>query len=137
MERLTTVGARAFVATGFQQRADGAALMRQLESRGIVITCDWTTPEAQAPPAKDKAARDKAAIRAADVVIALMTLKQYAYRGTNFELGYAEAQDKPIIMISPFKKSDDADCARNVYFWNDAYTRFDSVDAFLAALHPV
>lgn len=135
MDLLRTPGTRVFVATGFGQRSDGAALMEELRKRGATITRDWTTPHSHKHA--DTADLDVAAVTSAQVLVVLMTLVKYEYKGTFTEIGMAIGANIPIVMISPFINVDDAVCARNVYFHyrKGIVCRYTSTTDFLAALN--
>jgi len=128
-------GTPVFVASGWVERAAAAAFMRTLEKPpyGLVITHDWTGG-AEGGTKADTAERDEAGIRAAKVLVAVMTHKTYEYKGTWFEIGYALGRGLPVVLISPFVRAEDAVTARNVYFHHKGLHRFSSVATFLAAL---
>jgi nucleoside 2-deoxyribosyltransferase len=130
-------GTPVFVASGWIEREAAAAFMRTLEQPpyNLVITHDWTGGGNGASLA-EMAARDEAGIRAAGVLIAVMTHKTYEYKGTWFEIGFALGRGLPVVLISPFVTKDDAVTARNVYFHHKDLRRFATVDAFLTALGP-
>jgi hypothetical protein len=133
MEHLCKPGTGVFVATGFGQKADGKALMEALCARGLTITCDWTT----APPGlsrADMATRDVAGVMRAQVLVALMTLPSYEYKGTFTEIGIAIGAGIPVVLVSPFIQPDDAICARNVYFHLPTIQRYPSVAKLLEAI---
>lgn len=133
LTRLRTPGTHVFVATGFSQQKLAQDLMAALTTRGLDITCDWTRP----PPGLDaaqKAMADHVGVMDADVVIAVMTLPAYEYKGTWTEIGIALGARRPVLLISPFTK-EDATCAKNVYFYHPAITRgIASVDELLSCL---
>lgn len=107
--------------------------MRALEQRGLVIACDWAT----AAPGLSKAemaARDIGAMFRAQVLVAVMTLKDYEYKGTWTEIGMAIGRRIPIVLVSPFNVPEDAVCARNVYFHNTDFVRYPSTASLLQAL---
>ena len=132
MDLLREKRTKVFVATGYQQRSDGAELMRALEARGLTITCDWTLDSDLNK--EDKADRDIAAVKAAQVLVVLMTLPAYAYQGTWTELGIAIGANIPIVLVSPFGPADETTCARNIYFHLRQAQRFNSVRALLEAI---
>ena len=135
MHLLCTPGTRVFVATGYIQRHEGAALMRELEKQhGLVITCDWTKETLAPLTMSQKAIRDTSAVRSAHVLVALMTLPSYEYKGTFTELGMALGLGIPIVLISPFTVTTDAKCARNIYFHCPEFKRYTSLADFRAAL---
>lgn len=134
LQRLRTSGARVFVATGFRQQKLAQDLMSALKLRGHVITCDWTRP-VPGMSAADKAVADHRGVVEAEVVIAVMTLKDYEYKGTWTEIGIALGAGRPVLLVTPFTKSEDATCAKNVYFWHPAITRgIVSVEDLLSRL---
>jgi nucleoside 2-deoxyribosyltransferase len=132
MNLLRQANTRVFVATGFAQKQDGAALMDSLRKRGAVITCDWTVPTQLSR--EEIADRDEAALKTSQVLVVLMSLKDYDYKGTFFEMGFALGAGIPIILITPFTRSTDAVCVKNVYFHLKSFIRHRSVDAFLTAM---
>lgn len=131
MDALRTPGTVVFVATGWPQRTEGAALMRLLEQRGLRIACDWTSQPATNK--KDTSVRDVAAMQQAQVLVAVMTLSAYAYKGTWTEVGMALGRGIPVVLVSPFVEGE-ADCAKNVYFHHPSFLRFASADALLQAI---
>jgi hypothetical protein len=73
-------------------------------------------------------------MRDAEVLVVIMSLLKYDYKGTFTEIGIAIGRNIPIVMISPFQKPSDATCARNIYFHYQSFTRFATVTGFLEAL---
>ena len=131
---LTRKGTRVFVASGWVQRFDAKKLMDELTARGLIVTCDWTKESTL--EMAEKAKRDGRAVFDAQVLVAMMTIPDYDYKGTNFELGVAYGREIPIVLISPFHARNDATCARNVHFHHEGWTRIDSMTMFLAKLPP-
>ena len=139
-----------FVATGYKQRADGVALLAQLEKRGIASASDWATVAPGSLSKREMAVRDAVALRRADVLVVLMTLPDYQvrgavsclppspppsqYNGTFWEMGFALGLGKPIVLITPFAPTDAATCVANVYYHMPEYERYASVTEFLAEL---
>ncbi len=150
MDRLRTPGTFVFVATGFKQKADGKALMNELVEHGLTITCDWTS--ASGLEISEMATRDVAGVKRAQgrrspsappvvtirqVLVALMTLDNYEYKGTFTEIGIALGADIPVVIISPFTKSTEAICARNIYFHHPSIERYPTVAKFIETLQCV
>lgn len=125
---------RVFVASGMPQKTEAAALMATLVKRGMTITYDWTRP----PPGVGLpgiSKLDKEGVRSAAVVVVLMTLPAYDYKGTFTELGLALGAGKPIVLISPFTQPAEATCAKVPYFHDEEIAaRYPSIEAFLAGL---
>ena len=123
-----------FVATGYKQKNDARGLMGELRARGHDIMTDWT--EASGLSREQMALRDVRGMFGADVLVALMTLPDYEYKGTFTEFGMAVGRQIPIILISPFAEPDTtgAVCAKNVYWALPNMERYKSVQAFLEAL---
>ncbi len=123
---------KVFVATGYHQKADAALLMGELRARNLTISCDWTVASTLSIEAM--AARDVEAVRTSDVLVALMTVADYEYKGTFTEIGMAIGAGVPVVVVSPFMHAYEATCAENVYFHCDRLRRYLTVQAFLEAL---
>lgn len=100
---------RVYVAGNWNKRKEIREMMDRLEDMGHSITHDWTSYEQtysdEHARNKDCALRDVGGVVEADLVIALLTEPDYAYRGTSSELGAALAcralrgEQKPAIWI--------------------------------------
>ncbi len=116
LQLLRTPGTRVFVASAFPTRMAASDLMDSLRKRGLVITCDWTKPSST-ESRQEIAAADFQGVTSAQLLVAVMTLTDYDYKGTFTELGIALGAGVPILIITPFHKtSNTAVCARNVYW---------------------
>jgi nucleoside 2-deoxyribosyltransferase len=86
---------RVYVAGNWNKRKEIRALMDRLEEMGHTITHDWTSYErtytSDHARNEDCALRDVEGVVGADLLIALLTEPDYAYRGTSSELGAALA----------------------------------------------
>lgn len=133
MELLRTPFKTVFVATGFKQKADGRLLMHELQQRQLLIACDWTVEHAGLTKAA-MAVRDVDAMKRADVLVAVMTLTDYEYKGTWTEIGMALGRGIPVVLVSPFEKAEDAICARNVYFHHPSFVRVHNASTLLASI---
>jgi nucleoside 2-deoxyribosyltransferase len=135
MEHLAAPGVKVFVATGFPQKEDARRVMSALIARGVGVTYDWTRPRTGLDRL-NMAMADAAGVKAADALIAIMTLPDYDYKGTWTEIGMAIGHGHPILLVSPFADNDPAaKCAKNVYFAHPNMLRVaKSVDEFLERL---
>ena len=134
MEHLSRPGTKVFVATGFAQKKDAQRIMAALEAKGHAITWDWTRPPSGAQR-EQLADADADGVKAADVVVVVMTLPQYEYAGTWTEVGIAIGAEKPILFVSPFADASSAKCAQKMYFARVSKRRVaSSVEEFIKKL---
>jgi len=99
---------RIYVAGKWSDKVKIKAFMNRLTALGHIITEDWTL-HPDGGPTKSKellladAQADLAGIDSADCFIAILDDPAYRYQGTFFELGYAVAQGKRVVVImDPF-----------------------------------
>ena len=77
-------------------------VMDELRSKNINVTSNWPSREdtLDIPTVyRDCSRFDIEEIKSADYVLAFMTLKDYAYRGTFTEIGCAIGANKKIIVV--------------------------------------
>jgi len=134
MDLIKDPAVRVFVATGFPQKAEAQRVMQAFRARGATITWDWTNPPSDMDR-KHQAMADAAGVMTADVVLAIMTLPDYEYKGTWTEIGMAIGARQSILLITPFVDAGPAKCSKNIYFAHPALVRVArSVDEFLTLL---
>jgi len=136
MNILRTKGSVVFVASGWNQKEAAHALMLEVEKRGLQIARDWTTG-ANGLTKREMSVRDVEAMCKAQVLVAVMTLQHYEYKGTWTEVGMALGRGIPVVLVSPFVKEEEAVCAKNVYFHHPSFTRFKNAEELLAAIDSV
>lgn len=109
------------------------SVQEKLRLQGHTITHDWTsfTPEQELEYDTRRAILDANGVKAADVVFAIMTDKQYAYQETFTEIGCALGLDKEIIIVCP---DDDYYCASNCFFRHPFITHVKTVEEGLNGL---
>jgi nucleoside 2-deoxyribosyltransferase len=137
-----------YVAGGWKFRDEIAVVKTQFETYGYTITSNWIdrenglfTPE----NFENDANMDIKEVTEADVLVAVMTDPEYAYRGTCTEIGCALGQNKPVVIICPgtSKKISDTKwefshyCQRNVFFWHKNITHVLNVDDAVAHLNKI
>lgn len=92
---LTVMTLRLYVAGCWKEREAISKVMRTLEGLGHTITHDWTKHEPTYTDFYEQnrscALDDIRGVCQADIVIVLLTLPDYAYRGTSSEIGAALA----------------------------------------------
>lgn len=138
-----------YVAGGWSFRREIDVITKRLGAvPGIEITSHWIgrengrgDPQHLAECAKG----DIDEVTAADAVVAIMTDKEYAYRGTFTEMGCAIGQGKPVLVVCDLVCTEDAAvsppkytyshaCAWNVFFHHPSVIRVPTVDAVEALL---
>ena len=128
---------KVYTASGWPFRANIAKINKQLSSLPFIeIVSTWpeaetgvSTPESHARDAL----RDTNEIDKCNILLALFTDEEYAYRGTNFEIGYALASKKIVIAVcaglDEEKRVSDTCCEfpyfcqRNVFFYHPSVYR--------------
>jgi hypothetical protein len=130
---LRTPGTKVFLASGWKQREFARKCMDTLVTTlGVNITRDWTKETMS--PLQNRALGALAAVKEAQVLVAVMTLNDYEYKGTFTEIGIALGANIPVIIVSPFRKYEDAICARNVYFHMPTFARFTTLADLVSAV---
>lgn len=119
-----------YIAGAWAHRAEIAAIIKQVQGLGAVVTHDWTRNDELADQAK-AAVLDVDAVKAADVVLLVMTDPAYAYRGTCTELGVAlGCECKHVWIAGP----DTVAAASNVFWHHPRVRHFATVDEALVEL---
>ena len=96
---------KVYIATKFEDTEIYHNIKNELEARGYTITCDWTKHKKVHPFSENKnlchsqSLEDIIGIEQADVVILLYNGKKGS--GMSFEIGYATALGKKILMYVP------------------------------------
>jgi len=141
MEYAQPSGVSVYVAAKFDDRERVRALQTKLRQAGYTITHDWTAHEANLADKtraqfQEDAKRDRAGIQAADVVIFIMDDVEYAFRGTFYEMGYADALYRHVVILTPYAV--DAPVKegfrRCCFYHLDEHTVVATEDALLAHL---
>lgn len=133
---------KVYTASGWPFRKDIAQINKRLSDVPFIhIVSTWpevehgvSTPESHARDAL----RDTDDVQKCDVLLALFIDKEYAYRGTNFEMGYALASKKIVIAVcagldEEKKISDDKcsfpySCQTNVFFYHPDVLRVKTLE---------
>jgi len=97
----------------WNRQDDIASKCADLESLGLRCTEKWFDGSHDSTSMEYDALMDIRGVEMADVVIAVMTEKDYAYRGTFTELGAALALKKIIIVLS---LPEESQCKTNTFF---------------------
>lgn len=84
-----------YVATKFERKDEARAVMFKLVQEGFKITKDWTQ---SVNDSQKEADEDLEGVKRADVILVLAD-KEAVYKGTIFEMGYANALNIPIIVV--------------------------------------
>jgi nucleoside 2-deoxyribosyltransferase len=120
-----------YVAGGWKYREEIAQYAKRLEDHGHYVVSTWAGREQgiRTPQAFEQhALADIDEVSNADVLVAVMTDPEYAYRGTFSEIGCALGLNKDIIIVCPntgkqisdTKWEFDYHCQTNVFYWHPA-----------------
>lgn len=133
---MTSIPLRIYYACKYTDKEQAKRTIKALEADGHVITHNW--PEMEQTDRSEEAMGEYAqldlqGVRHAELVIAEMTDKDYAYKGTWTELGGALLTERQVAIVSPFtNKVDGAPLTRNVFFWHPAIFRCATIEEALA-----
>lgn len=128
---------KVYVAGKWGDRHIIADVICQLEEKGIEITHNWTTSEVFDDDKKTEeyavlySELDIDGVRRADVMIAIITDPDYAYRGTCTELGAALGLRKPVYVIDPY---DNSGFASNIFSKHRLVKKVDHISELIAIL---
>lgn len=129
-----------YVAGKWHDKASIRGIMGQLEKLGHQITHDWTkneietrTPEAL----RYYATLDLAGVDKADILVVIMTDKEYSYRGTFTEIGFAIGKCKPVYLYCDLDpKNPSHHCFDNVFFHYPTIRHYTKLDDLMSELTP-
>jgi nucleoside 2-deoxyribosyltransferase len=137
---------RVYVAGAFRDWARVREVQAAARARGYAVSHDWT-PSACVRYSRDETAAESAARKTADaerdlegvvradVVLALLTLPDYPYRGTLAEVTAALAMKKRVVVVDAWREGDAApEYAKTVFLHHPRVQRVPDVDAALALL---
>jgi thymidine kinase len=128
---------KVYLAGKYKESSDIYNKMNELKTKGYSITFDWTrnvekrknSPETFNVP--DSAESDLEGVRTCDIFIALLTDKDYAYRGTSTELGAALILEKKIYVVCP---KINTEIQHNVFLHHKLVTQFENWESLLETL---
>jgi hypothetical protein len=118
-----------YVASGFENKGNARKLMNKLESRGHIITRDWTVhefPEGASPSTLDALRKvygeeDIKGVFNCDMLVLL----QPGADGSHTELGMAIGKSKRIVIIGEKER-------KNVFYYTSNIDyKFEDVESFL------
>jgi nucleoside 2-deoxyribosyltransferase len=108
-----------YVAGKWGDRENISKYIQDIQKHGFEISYDWTKNEIQECRTHEEmsffAEKDMNGVKTSDVVVLLITDKEYAYRGTFTEMGGALALNKTIFIVDPFEN---AVCHSNIFYWH-------------------
>lgn len=130
-----------YTASGWPFRAEISKINAKLNATpGLRVISTWIENEDGDSSPKTMgvdAQRDTDQVSQCDVLLAIMDDAQYAYRGTNVEIGYALGTRKRVIIVCPAlgheTRVSDTEykypfaCMTNVFFWHPQITRVRSL----------
>lgn len=117
-----------YVAGGYKHRIKIRAFVCQLEVSGMFQQQRrWFDVESGQETPAESAHADLEAVRAADLVVAVMDDPEYAYRGTWTEVGAALALQKPVVIIGP----NTTESARNVFWHHKDVRHVPTIEDFV------
>jgi nucleoside 2-deoxyribosyltransferase len=131
-----------YVAGKFNEREKIREIQQALIAKGHSITYDWTTHESQIAAKtreqfQEDAKRDKAGIRACELMVFVFTDADYAYRGTFWEMGYADGLEKKVIILTsfePYKPGALAGFQRCCFYHSEEHTFVTTEDELLSTI---
>jgi len=92
-----TSGPFVYVAGKWADKASVRTVQSALVAAGMVVSHDWTASEEPGRPC-EAATGDATAAATSHAVVAVYSDPEYAYRGTNFELGVALGAGVPVFV---------------------------------------
>ncbi len=137
-----------YVASGWNFRKDVQKINDRLRSENFDIISTWIECEngISSPTAYTiDAVRDTTEITNCDILLAIMSDKEYAYRGTFTEIGYAIGIKKPILIVCPgisdvqkiseIKYNYSYSCMTNVFFWHTDCNHVPDLEEAIKKIH--
>lgn len=119
-----------YIAGKWSQKEEIRKIMSEITSLGYKITHDWTYNETLTNSSKEMekyAELDINGVKNADIVLAIMTDVEYAYRGTFTELGCAIGLNKDIFIYCPQHNSEDKSyCKTNCFYHHSSISHFSN-----------
>lgn len=124
-----------YVAGKWGDRENISKYIQDIQNHGFEISYDWTKNEIQECRTREEmsffAEKDMNGVKTSNVVVILITDKDYAYRGTFTEMGGALALNKTIFIVNPFEK---AECHSNIFYWHPLIYHVNSWEKLLEEL---
>lgn len=135
-----------YLAGCFFEKENIRRYRKYLTTNGHIVTSNWTERENSTLDGSMVKDSDKKKVYAdfdfdeidmADIVVAILDNKEYAYRGTFTEIGYGIGCGKRVIIYCPGYETDDGfthTCMENVFFHSSKIERYTNFDDVLTAL---
>ena len=114
---------RVYIAGKWDDRDQVITLMSWLNKMSVVVSHDWTAQEHKEetmPEWLRTATMDVAGIRQADFLVAIMD-REYVFRGTWVEIGYALALGKTAMLVGAEARKTNFCALPNVRLFKDIY----------------